>query len=400
MIPEILDGNRLTLLNSGQEYFPALLAEIAAAKAEIYLETYIFADDAVGHEIAAALASAARRGVVVNLTVDGFGARNFATDFRPQLAQAGVRSLIYRPELAPLRLQRHRLRRLHRKLVVIDGRVAFVGGINIVDDDNAPSEMRPRYDYAVRVEGPVLRQMHGAVRRMWEIVTWVNFRRRFRIAPLVRSCCEPVGEQRAVFLIRDNIRHRNDILNAYIAAIDAAKNEILIANAYFLPGIRFGRALYAAAQRGVRITILLQGKTDHPLLRYATQALYAAGLQAGIRIFEYEKSFMHAKVAVIDGEWATVGSSNIDPFSLLLAKEANLVVRDRRFADELRGSLEAAMREGSREMLPEDLRRQPWHSRLLRWLSYGLVRFLVGIAGYGEQHWQAEDQVNPRLPER
>ncbi len=109
---------------------------------------------------------------------------------------------------------------------------------------------------------------------------------------------------------------------------------------------------------------------------------------------------MHAKVAVIDGEWATVGSCNIDPFSLLLAKEANLVVRDRRFADELRGSLEAAMREGSREMLPEDLRRQPWHSRLLRWLSYGLVRFLVGIAGYGEQHWQAEDQVNPRLPER
>ena len=399
MDPEFVAGNRLTLLNSGQAYFPALLAAIALAEREIFLESYIFADDLVGHEIASALCLAARRGVVVNVTVDGFGARNFADDFRPQLAEAGVRTLFYRPEIKRFRFRRHRLRRLHRKLVVIDGRVAFVGGINIVDDDNAPSEMRPRFDYAVRVEGPVLQQMHRAVQRMWEIVTWVNFRRRFRMAPIVVPCCEPVGEQRAAFLIRDNIRHRNDILNAYLSAIEAAKEEILIANAYFLPGLRFGRALYAAARRGVRITVLLQGKTDHPMLRYATQTLYQAGLQAGIRIFEYEKSFMHAKVAVIDGEWATVGSSNIDPFSLLLAKEANLVVRDSRFATELRESIQAAMREGSREVLPQDICRQPWHSRLLRWLSYGLVRLLVGIAGYGNRHWQAEDQINSP-PER
>ena len=396
MNPDVVSGNRLTLLNSGREYFPALLAAIAAAEREIFLESYIFADDPVGHEIASALSTAARRGVIVNVTVDGFGGRNFAEDFRPLLAEAGVRSLFFRPEIKRFRFRRHRLRRLHRKLVVIDGRVAFVGGINIVDDDNAPPDMRPRFDYAVRVEGPVLEQMHGAVQRMWEILTWVNFRRRFRMAPIARPCCEPVGEQSAAFLIRDNIRHRNDILNAYIAAIDAAKTEILIANAYFLPGIRFGRSLYAAAQRGVRITILLQGKTDHPVLRYATQTLYAAALQAGIRIFEYEKSFMHAKVAVIDGEWATVGSSNIDPFSLLMAKEANLVVHDLRFAGELRDSLRAAMREGSREMLPADIHRQPWHSRLLRWLSYGLVRLLVGIAGYGGRHWQAEDRTNPQ----
>lgn len=396
MNPDVVSGNRLTLLNSGREYFPALLAAIAAAEREIFLESYIFADDPVGHEIASALSTAARRGVIVNVTVDGFGGRNFAEDFRPLLADAGVRSLFFRPEIKRFRFRRHRLRRLHRKLVVIDGRVAFVGGINIVDDDNAPPDMRPRFDYAVRVEGPVLEQMHGAVQRMWEILTWVNFRRRFRMTPIARPCCEPVGEQSAAFLIRDNIRHRNDILNAYIAAIDAAKTEILIANAYFLPGIRFGRSLYAAAQRGVRITILLQGKTDHPVLRYATQTLYAAALQAGIRIFEYEKSFMHAKVAVIDGEWATVGSSNIDPFSLLMAKEANLVVHDLRFAGELRDSLRAAMREGSREMLPADIHRQPWHSRLLRWLSYGLVRLLVGIAGYGGRHWQAEDRINPQ----
>lgn len=400
MSPEFVRGNRLTLLESGREYFPALLAALANAEREIFLESYIFADDPVGHEVASALCAAARRGVIVNVTVDGFGAHNFADDFRPLLAEAGVRSLFYRPEIGRFHFQRHRLRRLHRKLVVIDGRIAFVGGINIVDDDNAPVDMRPRYDYAVRIEGPVLAQVHQAARRMWEIVTWVNFRRRFRLTPIVKPCCTAIGDQEAAFLIRDNIRHRNDIMNAYIDAIESAEEEILIANAYFLPGIRFGRSLYAAARRGVRITILLQGKTDHRLLHYATQTLYSAGLQAGIRIFEYEKSFMHAKVAVIDGEWATVGSSNIDPFSLLLAKEANLVVRNRHFAADLRQRLEAAMREGSREMLAEDILGQPWHSRLLRWLSYGIVRLLVGIAGYGDRHWQAEDRVNPPPPER
>lgn len=391
MAAEFKPGNRLTLLDSGAAYFPALLAAIGAAQTEIYLECYIFANDEIGHEVAGALCQAAGRGVLVNVTVDGFGARNFATDFLPLLTSAGVQAMYYRPEIGRFHLKRHRLRRLHRKVVVVDGRIAFVGGINIIDDHNAPAEMRPRFDYAVRIEGPILADIHHAARRMWEIVTWANFKRRFRLAPISRPCCDIAGEQRAAFLIRDNIRHRNDILNAYLDAIDAAREEIIIANAYFLPGVRFGRALYAAAQRGVRIIVLLQGKTDHQLLRYATQALYATALQAGIRIFEYEKSFMHAKVAVIDGHWATVGSSNIDPFSLLLAKEANVVMRDDNFGGQLRSSLLAAIANGARELPLEEQTRLPWHSRLTRWLAYGLVRAMVGIAGYGQRHWNSQD---------
>lgn len=396
MAAEFLPGNRLTLLNSGNEYFPTLLAAIEAATTEIYLESYIFADDEIGHEVAGALARAARRGVQVNVTVDGWGARNFSVNFLPMLTDAGVRAMFYRPEIGRFHFKRHRLRRLHRKLVVIDARLAFVGGINIISDDNAPPELRPHYDYAVRIEGPALGQIHHAVRRMWETVSWANFKRRFRLAPTATPYCEPTGRQTAAFLIRDNIRHRNDILHAYLDAIDNATDEILIANAYFLPGLRFGRALYAAARRGVRITVLLQGKTDHHLLHYATQTLYATALRAGIRIFEYEKSFMHAKVAVIDGEWATVGSSNIDPFSLLLAKEANIVVRDHGFGSELRNSLKQAIATGARELLPADITRQPWHSRLLRWLAYGIVRAMVGIAGYGQRHWQAQETREPR----
>lgn len=398
MEPEFLAGNRVTLLNSGEEYFPALLAEIEAAQVEIYLESYIFANDEIGHEVAGALCRAARRGVQVNVTVDGFGGQNFSQDFIPQLSESGVRAMVYRPEIGRFRLRRHRLRRLHRKLVVIDGRVAFVGGINIVDDNNAAPEMCPRYDYAVRLEGPTLRQVHHAVRRMWEIVSWVSFKRRFRLAALSTPCCAEVGTQNAAFLIRDNIRHRNDILHAYIAAINAARDEILIANAYFLPGVRFGRALYAAAKRGVRITVLLQGKTDHPLLRFATQTLYRTVLEKKIRVFEYEKSFMHAKVAVIDGEWATVGSSNIDPFSLLLAKEANLVIRDRNFARQLRHSIQQAISDGAREMLHDEVNHRPIHSRFLRWLSYAIVRALVGMIGYGPKHWRADEETPGAKP--
>ncbi|MDR2189462.1 MAG: phospholipase D-like domain-containing protein, partial [Azonexus sp.] len=203
----------------------------------------------------------------------------------------------------------------------------------------------------------------------------------------------PGGPQRAAFLIRDNLLHRNDIQNAYLEAIAGAKKDILIANAYFLPGVRFTRALQAAARRGVRVTVLLQGKTDHPLLRYATQALYQWLLNHGIRIFEYEKSFMHAKVAVIDDQWATVGSSNIDPFSLLLAKEANLAVRDPAFASQLRASVDRAMQDGARETRREDLIRQPWLSRLVRWVSYGLVRTLTGLTGYGQKLWGADEET-------
>jgi cardiolipin synthase len=399
MAAEFLAGNRVTLLNSGAEYFPALLAAIDAAQTEIYLESYIFADDDVGQAIAAGLCLAAARGVQVNVTVDGFGGHNFIRNFVPRLLAAGVRAMLYRPELGRFKLRRYRLRRLHRKLVVIDARIAFIGGINIIDDHNGLPEMCPRYDYAVRVEGPVLLPIHQAARRLWEIVAWVNFKRRYRSPPPGKPCCNAVGEQSAAFLIRDNLRHRNDILQAYIEAINSAQSDILIANAYFMPGVRFGWALQAAARRGVNITILLQGKTDHPLMHFATQAIYARALRSGIRIFEYEKSFMHAKVAVIDGIWATVGSSNIDPFSLLLAKEANLLVRDAGFAETLRGSIAAAIQDGAREMQAAEFSDQPLPFRLLRWLCYGLVRLLVGLTGYGQKHWQVDAANSGFTPE-
>lgn len=386
MQARFLPGNRLTLLNSGAEFFPTLLTAINEAQHEVHLESYIFENDDIGRAVAGALIAAARRGVTVRLMVDGFGAPMFAGTLMPALINAGVMVAVYRPEIARFKLRRHRLRRLHRKLAIIDREIAFVGGINIIDDLNSPDISPGRYDYAVKVEGPLLLPIQYTMRRLWEIVAWVSLKRRYRITHSTIQTAPPCGEQEAAFLVRDNIRHRRDIEKAYLAAIAGARESILIANAYFLPGRRFRRALYRAAKRGVHVTILLQGRIEYRLLHYATQALYGKLLNAGIHLFEYHRCFLHAKVAVIDEQWATVGSSNIDPFSLFLSKEANIVVVDQKFAAELRDSLEKAMQEGAEELPPQRWQQLPWHSRLLRWASYNLVRMAIGITGYGGRH--------------
>jgi cardiolipin synthase len=187
---------------------------------------------------------------------------------------------------------------------------------------------------------------------------------------------------RSAFLVRDNIRHRRDIENAYLQAIEQAQFEIIIANSYFLPGLNFRHALLDAAGRGVRLILLLQGRVEYPLLHYATNALYGNFLEAGMEIYEYHRSLMHAKVAVIDEHWATVGSSNLDPFSLLLALEANVVVDDENFAKKLKQSLEEAVKLGARPVFANNWKTQTIRLRLASWLSYGLVRFMVGMAGY------------------
>ena len=382
-------GNALRLLVSGGDYFPALLAAIDAAQTEIHLETYIFADDATSRQIAAALGRAAKRGVAVRVMVDGFGARRFARGLGAALAADGARVLVYRPEIAPRRLRRYRLRRLHRKLAVIDGRVAFVGGINIIDDfSDATDDARhpltaPRLDYAVRIEGPLAADVLRAMQRLWQMVQWTHTAQRPPKPPMPAPP-PPAGDMRAMLLVRDNLRHRRDIENAYLQAIDAAQREVLLAQAYFLPGRRFREALCDAARRGVAVTLLLQGRVEYRLQHHATQTLYDQLLAAGARIFEYQPAFLHAKVAVIDDDWATVGSSNIDPFSLLLSREANVIILDTAFAMNLRVHLQTTIASSAREIRPDDGARRHWLTRLRNRLAYFLVRLLVGLTHYAD----------------
>ncbi|HKA38214.1 MAG TPA: cardiolipin synthase ClsB [Burkholderiales bacterium] len=375
---EFVNGNRITLLKSGVEYFPALLAEIDAARQEIHLETYIFESDSTGRAVAAALAGAARRGVATHLLVDGFGSVDLDRKLVAEMEEAGVRFLVYRPLMSPWTLRRSRLRRLHRKIAVVDARVAFVGGINIGDDP-----VPPRFDFAVRVEGPLVPHAHRVVKRLWALVNTTRLRARLPEAAELVPSAQVCGGQRSALVVRDNLGHRSDIEQEYLAAIAQARSEILIANAYFFPGQSFRWALMEAAARGVRVALLLQGKVEYVLQHYASRALYGTFLDAGIEIHEYQKSFLHAKVAVVDCCWATVGSSNIDPLSLLLAREANVVIEDAAFASELRASLLAAVADDAIQVRRESWAAEPLTVRALMWASYGLARTLTGVFAYG-----------------
>jgi cardiolipin synthase len=331
---------------------------------------------------------AAGRGVEVRVLVDGWGAKLYLTRrLERALREGGVQLMKYRPEVAPWQFRTHRLRRLHRKVCHVDCEVAFVGGINIIDDMNTPHQKPPRLDFAVRVRGPLVAPIVQTMQRLWALVELVQLER--SEVPLFSDpiAIAPEGNQVAKFVIRDNLRYRRDIERAYLAAIRTAKREIVIANAYFFPGVRFRRALIAAADRGVKVTLLLQARVEYRLLHYASRALYGQLLDAGVSIAEYHRSFLHAKVAVVDDHWATVGSSNIDPYSLLMAREANVFVRDAHFADQLRIELLSMIETGTRYVERERWSSRNPMSKALTWVAYGVVRVMMGFLGYGGGEW-------------
>lgn len=379
--------NQLMLLKNGAAYFPQLCADIDAAQHSIYLETYIFFADETGRMVADALRRAAARGVSVRVLLDGYGSAELPAAWLDELRAAKIRVQWFRREISPFTLRRNRmrrLRRLHRKLVVLDGEVAFVGGINIINDISSSDGFNfPRLDYAVRVQGVIAGEIHATMRRLWGVVSWANFRRRGKeLRRFVMERAKPVAHGISL-LLRDNLRHRHDIEDAYLNAIAGAQNEIIIANAYFLPRRVFRQALVQAAKRGVRVMLLLQGRVEYRVQHYATHALYDQLLAGGVEIYEYQPSYLHAKVAVVDGRWATVGSSNIDPFSLLLAHEANLAVQDEGFAGELRASLLAAIANEAFRIGEGYGVSRSWRDRLVARISYGIVRLLIGLLGYG-----------------
>jgi len=383
-------GNRIKLLRNGAEYFPALERAIDSAEREVWLESYIFADDPSGRRIAEALARAAMRGVKVRVLVDGWGAKFYlSASLEHFMHDAGIELLKYRPEVAAWQFRSHRLRRLHRKLCHVDRRIAFVGGINVIDDMNTPGHKPPRLDFAVSIEGLLLPAIAQTMQRVWALVQLVQFGSSQLALFPERARGERVGTQTAKFVIRDNLRHRRDIEQAYLAAIRRARSEIVIANSYFFPGITFRRALTDAIGRGVAVTLILQAKVEYVLLHFASRAMYGQLLDAGVVIQEYHKSMLHAKVAVIDDRWATVGSSNIDPYSLLMAREANVFVRDRRFADELKSELAEIIRSGARPVAPQHWRSRSRLYKAVIWVCYGIVRVAMGLLGYGGDEWFA-----------
>jgi cardiolipin synthase len=424
-------GNHLTLLENGEGLFPAMCKAFDSAKTSIHLETYIFRLDDTGTHILRHLAQAVERGVKVRVVIDGYGCVDHDLEIQARLEAVGVQCRIYRPEPRRFGLfvfNMLRFKRLHRKLCVVDSHVAFIGGINIEDDfvdqagvhtgEHATSTLTlkndPRFDYAVRATGPVVSDMVQALDLLWLRLTWIrpvfgsgdrpdskmitdsdldlqtgrqttkhawrhlHFRRNLHRS----SSYKQTGDTTAALALRDNLLFRRTIEASYLKAIQNARHDIVIANAYFLPGHTLRQALSDAAKRGVRVRLLLQGKIEYHLQYHATRWIYDYFLRQGVEIFEYMPSFLHAKVAVIDSI-AIVGSSNLDPFSLLLAREANLVIDDAGFAAELRQSLQAAMMLGSKIIEQRLYDSRGWLTRLLDSMAYRLLRFGVALSGKG-----------------
>ena len=399
----------MQLLQGGEALFPALVKTFDAAQSWIQLETYIFDFHGVGAQVAEALVRAAERGVAVQVLVDAIGTDPLPDQWQKKFAAAGVEWCVYSPLATGWALlMPERWRRLHRKLCVVDQRVVFCGGINVLDDFYDPNHGKlqaPRFDFAVAVTGPLAMEATDAVALLWwRVQAGYSARQRhlsaawekFKAAgyggrtdtsalakPQDREAGTPYGRSRprAALILRDNLRNRNSIERAYRKAIGKAREDIIIANAYFLPGGKLRRALIRAARRGVHVTLLLQGKYEYYMQYHAARPVYGALLAAGVEIHEYSASFLHAKVAVVDGHWATVGSSNLDPLSLLLAREANIVVEDRAFAEDLRGRLQDAVANHGQRMDPAAYSRRPLGQRLQGWMAYALMRLALLVTG-------------------
>ncbi len=402
---QLRSGHQVQLLQGGLAFFTALIDDIELSVHEVRFETYIFNTQGMGATIAQALERAAGRGVAVFLVMDGVGTPEISDEWARRFDAAGVKWQIFSPLGRWGLLIPSRWRRLHRKLCVVDGRVAYCGGVNVLDDFFDPNHgvlAFPRFDFSVRVVGPLVQSVHEATARFWWRLqavrtmtesdfqaAWQALQKAVQVTlasrhhnKIVRDPADnPLASAKAYLVLRDNLLNRTRIERSYRKAIGEAQTEIIIANAYFLPGRKLRQGLIPAAQRGVRVRLLLQGRYEYFLQFHATRPVYGALLAAGVEIHEYAVSFLHAKVAVIDGHWATVGSSNLDPLSLLLAREANVVVDDVVFAQLLRSQLLSAMVKEGVRVDPEGYTHRPLRQRVLDLLSLGLVRIMLFLYG-------------------
>ncbi len=370
-------SNELALLHRGAEFFPALVLACEQAHSEIYLETYIFALDETGHHVKAALRRAAARGVAVHVLVDWIGTGHaVAMALKEELEAAGVRFACFNPWF------RKGIARTHRKIVVIDRRLAFLGGLNINDDLIADDGSQlplpaPRWDFAVSVSGPLVAGIHAEAASQWARQQPQTLRR--RIENLRRVYAErlhPLRQvEQAALVVRDNLRNRNTIQRALLQALGHAHQTAWLVTPYFAPGRKLRKALVHAAARGVQVTLLI-GVGQFRMQDAVAQSFYPRLLRAGVKLVEYRHTQLHAKVAVIDDHWSTVGSSNFDGLSLFVNHEANIIIRDPVFSLALRDYIVQGIHEGE-IVSTEQVAKFSWLRRLGNRLAYLLYKLVL-----------------------
>lgn len=376
--------NDIQLLHGGAEFFPTLIAAIDAAQIEVYLETYIFTFDETAAAVKQALARAAARGVLVNVTIDWIGTGHRSSKLLEQeFATVGVVCRVFNPWFV------RGIARMHRKLSVIDRKLAFLGGMNIVDDlhdDDDPSLLlpAPRWDFGVRIEGPLVATIHWEAALHWVRMGSISWRTRWATFKEQRrsKITENNDPMLAGLVVRDNLRNRRTIQHAYLKALGGARESALLANPYFAPGRKMRNGLASAAKRGIKVTLLL-GMGQYKFQDVIARSFYPKLLTCGVRIFEYRKTQLHGKVAVVDDQWSTVGSSNYDGFSLFVNQEANVVIRDVDFALALRQHIEHGVADAV-EVTLQDFGNIPAHKRMFYKVAYLIYKNFMRLITWGK----------------
>lgn len=395
-------GNDIRLLENGEEFFPRVFACIANAKREVVLETFILFEDKVGLQLHEALIAAARRGVQVDVTIDGFGSPDLSQQFISSLCEAGVRVHVFDPGTRLFGKRVNLLRRMHRKIVVVDAETAFVGGINYSADHLGDFGPEAKQDFSVEIRGPLVAGIHRFThqalaegQRHQRNRQWWRNRKQLRATP---QELPQVGTADAIFVTRDNRDHVKDIERYYRIAIRAARSRVVIANAYFFPGYRLIREMRKAARRGVEIVLILQGTPDMQIVKTAASMLYHHLINGGVKVFEYTDRPLHGKVAVADDEWATVGSSNLDPLSLSLNLEANVIIRDRAFNQRLTARLERLMRYSCTRIEREHVGELSGWKLVRSYLAFSMIRRYPHWASWLPRHMPSLRPAVDALP--
>ncbi|MEB6379258.1 cardiolipin synthase ClsB [Leclercia adecarboxylata] len=385
-------GNRIKLLENGDQYYPAVFEAIENAQSRVLLETFIWFEDSVGRKLHAVILRAAQRGVHIEVLLDGYGSPDLSDDFVGELTSAGVVFRYYDPRPPLLGMRTNVFRRMHRKIVVVDEQVAFVGGINYSAEHMSDYGPEAKQDYAVQVEGPVVQDIlqfvvenlpgKAAVRRWWK--------RRHRPEENTKP-----GEAQALFVWRDNEEHRDDIERHYLKMLTNARREVIIANAYFFPGYRLLHAMRNAARRGVRVKLIVQGEPDMPIVKVGARLLYNYLVKGGVEIYEYRRRPLHGKVALMDDHWVTVGSSNLDPLSLSLNLEANLIIHDRQFNQTLRENLTTIIAEDCVRVDESMVPKRTWWNLGKSVVVFHFLRHFPALVGWLPAHTPKLSQVPP-----
>lgn len=372
----MVSGNRVTLLHDGEQAFPAMLEAIAKAERDILLEMYWFASDRVGRQFTDALVSKAEAGVQVRLIYDAVGSIQSDGRMFARLRDAGCEVLEYNP-IAPWRA-RFRIgvvnNRDHRKLLIVDRKLGFTGGVNL-GDEWAPEGAGGAgwRDDTVRIEGPAVEQMCDIFDYGWLRIVEPQTVVRPRLQPHVDSGDRPGSRVRV--LANHYFRERRAIRQAYLRRIESAQRSVCITNSYFVPDGQIRRVLGRAVNRGAEVRVIVPGKSDVPVVRRAARKLYGRLLESGVQLYEWQSSILHSKTAVIDGRWCTVGTYNLDARSLRFNLEVVAAVEDAAVA----GAMEDRFNEDLEHTTPvsyEDWRRRPLHVRMLDDFFYRFHRLL------------------------